>query len=220
MPKFRKKPDNNIYEVTRYRMSMESDELDAAGGCQCIKGSQFDHVHTAHNQVVVLRDGDWIMPEPDGRGFYPIKPDIFADRYELANGIDREAEITELKEIVTAPIDMIIFCPSCGKQHVDEPEPDICKCGGHRSGHVRLSETEWGGCASDACESCSRAPQEHKYGCLKFTIAWSNPPHKSHRCVSCNVVFRIADVPTNGVKNIQTKGENDTWAIHVQSAGD
>jgi len=40
---------------------------------------------------------------------------------------------------------------------------------------------------------------------------WTNPPHKSHLCHSCKTVWRPADVPTNGVKEIKTRGEADTW---------
>jgi hypothetical protein len=32
---------------------------------------------TAHGQRVYLEPGDWIRAEPDGRGHYPIKADIF-----------------------------------------------------------------------------------------------------------------------------------------------
>jgi hypothetical protein len=41
------------------------------------------HVHTAHqNQRVNLQFGDWVVPEPDGEHYYPIKPDIFANTYD------------------------------------------------------------------------------------------------------------------------------------------
>ncbi len=40
---------------------------------------------------------------------------------------------------------------------------------------------------------------------------WDNPPHTSHLCHACLIVFRLADVPTNGVKTIKTKGSRDTW---------
>lgn len=40
------------------------------------------HVMTAHEQRVYLQPGDWIIAEPDGRGYYPCKPDIFASTYE------------------------------------------------------------------------------------------------------------------------------------------
>lgn len=55
-----------------------------AGLCDCaIIGNERPHVHTIHNnQVVIVEDGDWIIPEPDGIHFYPCKPDIFEATYE------------------------------------------------------------------------------------------------------------------------------------------
>ncbi len=40
---------------------------------------------------------------------------------------------------------------------------------------------------------------------------WTNPPHKSHLCAACGVVWRPADVPTTGVAAIATRGKADTW---------
>lgn len=40
------------------------------------------YVVTAHLQKVYLEPGDWILPEPDGEHFYPVKPDIFAATYD------------------------------------------------------------------------------------------------------------------------------------------
>jgi hypothetical protein len=49
------------------------------------------HVHTIHaDQIVLLKIGDWVIPEPDGKHFYPCKPDIFAETYELVEEIDHE----------------------------------------------------------------------------------------------------------------------------------
>ena len=46
-------------------------------------GNDSPHVHTIHaGQIVNLEVGDWIIPEPDGEHFYPVKPDIFKDTYE------------------------------------------------------------------------------------------------------------------------------------------
>lgn len=42
-------------------------------------------------------------------------------------------------------------------------------------------------------------------------VGWTNPPHKSHLCVVCKLVWRPADVPTNGVQSIKTKGKDDNW---------
>lgn len=40
---------------------------------------------------------------------------------------------------------------------------------------------------------------------------WDNPPHKSHLCHFCGAIWRPADVPTNGVARIETRGSADTW---------
>lgn len=39
-------------------------------------------VCTAHDQIVFLEPGDWVVPEPNGNGHYPIKPDILEETYE------------------------------------------------------------------------------------------------------------------------------------------
>jgi len=62
------------------------------------------------------------------------------------------------------PIDMILFCPMCGVQHIDAPEGE-----------------------------------------------WTNPPHKSHLCHECGCIWRPADVCTNGVASILTRGERDNF---------
>lgn len=40
---------------------------------------------------------------------------------------------------------------------------------------------------------------------------WDNPPHKSHLCHGCGAVWRPADIPTTGVRAVQTRGSADTW---------
>ena len=46
------------------------------------------HVHTIHNnQVVNIEVGDWIIPEPNGINFYPVKPDIFEQTHEPVVGV-------------------------------------------------------------------------------------------------------------------------------------
>lgn len=39
---------------------------------------------------------------------------------------------------------------------------------------------------------------------------WTNPPHRSHLCHGCGHVWRPADVPTNGVAAVKTKGKIDS----------
>lgn len=45
-------------------------------------------VITAHDQRVYLSDGDWILPEPDGEHYYPVKDDIFKATYEYARDLE------------------------------------------------------------------------------------------------------------------------------------
>lgn len=47
------------------------------------------HVHTMHdNQSVILKDGDWIIPEPDGVHFYPCDAEVFEKTYTPYNGVN------------------------------------------------------------------------------------------------------------------------------------
>lgn len=42
---------------------------------------------------------------------------------------------------------------------------------------------------------------------------WTNPPHRTHQCQHCGHLWRPADVPTEGVERIETRGENDGRAL-------
>jgi hypothetical protein len=70
------------------------------------------------------------------------------------------------------PVDMVLFCPACGLQHIDRPEVGL--------------------------------------GVLEGTDDWANPPHRSHLCHRCGHIWRPADVPTNGVEAVQTRGKADS----------
>jgi hypothetical protein len=85
---------------------------------------------------------------------------------------------------MTTPIDMVLFCPECGTQHIDAPS---------RDSHA------W----CDCCKAPPAAP------CYDWCTAWTNPPHRSHLCALCGHVWRPADVPTNGVPAITTRGKED-----------
>jgi len=82
MGKYRKK--SIIIEAEQYK---EFGKL-VKGMCNsqiCFAASNCNpHVHTIHKgQTVDLEIGDWIITEPDGKHFYPCKPDIFKETYEL-----------------------------------------------------------------------------------------------------------------------------------------
>jgi hypothetical protein len=82
MAKFRKKL--KIIEAVQYTRRGKF-ETGMCTSYECISNTCSEpHVHTIHNnQIVILELGDWIIPEPDGKHFYPCKPDIFAETYEL-----------------------------------------------------------------------------------------------------------------------------------------
>ncbi len=50
----------------------------------CLDGDLIKpHVHTIHqNQVVILKDGDWVIPEPDGEHYYPCDAKVFVNTYQ------------------------------------------------------------------------------------------------------------------------------------------
>lgn len=54
-------------------------------------------------------------------------------------------------------------------------------------------------------------PNERDFGMTtKESNVWNNPPHRSHLCHECGWIWRPADVPTNGVAEIKTRGKNDS----------
>lgn len=94
-----------------------------------------------------------------------------------ATGISLSGQGVGSQEGFSAPIDMVLHCPSCGLQHIDEPEQSVDVDG--------------------------YSPR----------IDWGNPPHRSHLCHGCGHIWRPADVPTNGVKAVQTRGKADSPVI-------
>lgn len=65
------------------------------------------------------------------------------------------------------------------------------------------------------CQKCGMqhidAPEDADCdGEVVHSFGWSNPPHRSHLCHGCGHVWRPADVPTNGVQAVKTKGKADS----------
>lgn len=77
--KFRKKPV--VIEAVQFLLG-EPIPRGVCVGWMCNAGNQ-PHVHTVHNgQHVMLENGDWVIGEPDGVHYYPVKNDIFEATYE------------------------------------------------------------------------------------------------------------------------------------------
>lgn len=90
MAKYRKKPV--VVEAVQWFTGVEHDAV-CTGPCglnDYLEGiPTAPHLHTMHKfQTVYLEDGDWILPERDGKHFYPCKPDIFEATYELVEEDD------------------------------------------------------------------------------------------------------------------------------------
>jgi hypothetical protein len=84
VPKFRKKPvvvdaeQFGGFYLTPYPRGVEFED----NSNDPSKERYRFYVVTAHGQRAYLERGDWVIAEPDGRGYYPCKPDIFGATYE------------------------------------------------------------------------------------------------------------------------------------------
>lgn len=109
--------------------------------------------------------------------------------------LDRMRDVL-LGRVSLEPIKMILHCPACGKQHIDEPEPEEVVCN-----PIGVIEA-W------------TNPPHRSHGAWNMAAVkgvWTNPPHRSHLCNGCGHIWRPADVPTTGVREIVTRGNADTW---------
>lgn len=122
-------------------------------------------------------------------GFYP------AVKFEM-RGVDPVSE--------PIPLESIVFCPVCARQHIDEPDLEIAELAQLRKEHElsSLGDKPY----SIAAEKLGRLLELE----AKEKELWSNPPHKSHLCQFCGTTFRLVDGYTVGVESI-TPGERDTW---------
>lgn len=92
MAKFRSKP--TVIEAEKFTGPEHIGRKDPTAMFSIApKGVEYDLEHpddhylrafvtTAHGQRVYLAEGDWVTPEPNGKGYYPIKPDIMTTRYD------------------------------------------------------------------------------------------------------------------------------------------
>jgi hypothetical protein len=92
-----------------------------------------------------------------------------------------EAALAQSPAPAAKPIPMLLWCPKCHVQHIDDVESVLAWTGG------------------------SAPEPSHD------EITWDNPPHRSHLCHACGCIWRPADVATEGVRSIATVGKADTW---------
>lgn len=64
---------------------------------------------------------------------------------------------------------------------------------------------------------CPRCHLQHIDAPDERTPDWQNPPHRSHLCHGCGLIWRPADVPTIGVDSTRTAGKSDTPFVPLLS---
>ncbi len=132
---------------------------------------------------LVRRYGSWCFEEGAGRGNAMSRCSCHVGiEANLSKLVQRAVDLGQLQH---KPIDMVLHCPACGMQHIDKADANDA----HETGVCALVIGRGPYCTCDH---------------------WGNPPHKSHLCHGCGHIWRPADVPTNGVAAIQTKGKNDS----------
>jgi hypothetical protein len=75
--------------------------------------------------------------------------------------------------------------------------------------------TTTAGAPVDMVLHCPNCHLQHVDALDDRTPDWTNPPHRSHLCHGCGHIWRPADVPTNGVKAIVTKGKSDSAQVAI-----
>lgn len=61
-------------------------------------GAPRSHVHLSGGGLVEVAEGDFLVREPDGSGFYPVKAGVFEELYEKA---PKGAKVTEFGALLT-----------------------------------------------------------------------------------------------------------------------
>lgn len=91
MPQYRRKP--TIHEAVQFnpcgahKMELPKGvEFQWGGHCDnyCYSSCRF-FVTTIHGDRIEVFGGDWIVTEPDGEHYYPVKREIFEATYEPVN---------------------------------------------------------------------------------------------------------------------------------------
>lgn len=175
----------SIVNALRARCGHDSRSVEGCLDCEAA-----DEIERLHRAPAVEPNGD-----ADARAYaaqlFSAKVVALARRfadnelstYRLAHEVEKLlAAATAVEQREPAPIDMVLHCPACGMQHID--------------GYEYNSDRQ------DRYPAFGEDP----------AISWDNPPHRSHLCHGCGHIWRPADVPTNGVAVVKTRGKADSPA--------
>lgn len=163
--------ENHCPECSQYESECECAQADARVGLTAaVRATIMDACQSISRSADALKDchtvdGDW-GDDLDAKAFYDAELRLLG---RLTALLDHPGQ--------PKPLDMLLFCPKCGVQHVDGVEDHEVDHGSH----------------------------------VEVMADWMNPPHRSHLCHACGTIWRPADVPTNGVAAIATRGKADTW---------
>jgi hypothetical protein len=98
--------------------------------------------------------------------------------------------------VIFTPTELAAALNAAAAQAIAEPIDMVLHCPSCHVQHIDAPEFE---------------PSDHEM-LVKWPPTWTNPPHRSHLCGACGRVWRPADVPTNGVAAVKTKGKSDKIA--------
>tara|TARA_B100001105_G_scaffold95218_1_gene75759 strand:- start:1652 stop:2332 length:681 start_codon:yes stop_codon:yes gene_type:complete len=124
------------------------------------------------------------MSNPEFEAWFATPAATLAGYENGWKGIAFAAWCAARDAMATSPVDMVLHCTACGLQHIDAPET---------------------------------LPMAYAIGATHFSPrykSWDNPPHRSHKCHGCGHIWRPADVPTNGVAAVKTKGKADSPIVN------
>lgn len=124
----------------------------------------------------------WLPMTDDSKSWSVLYEELRAAIDGGSETMTHEEALAEIKAMKSdsPPIDIVLYCPNCGKQHIDVSEAGPNRRDGLPGPAYML---------------------------------WDNPPHRSHLCGGCGAIWRPADVATNGVVAIKTKGKADSWPV-------
>ena len=81
--------------------------------------------------VCNVQQGDWIIREADGSGYYPCAADVFAATYEPADGKPDRAEAAEAAEAKLAAIGTALrehYLAGISCDHARKEDNPVCAC--------------------------------------------------------------------------------------------